>query len=206
MSRAGRTARGAFGALTATLLAAASHGLAGGTLTPLAIVATFLLALPLCVLLAGRIGSLWRLGVGVTAAQLLYHWSFAGLGSGAFGGSVGQVSTDAVSPHLSHAAPISFIPALADAAADSGANEAWMWASHAIAAVLTIALMHRGEQAVVRFIRVLRETMPVRMPQAVRLPQRGAILAAVETPVHRAQERTRSAINRRGPPLRAFSF
>ena len=205
MSRAVRTARGAFGALVATLLAAASHGIAGGTTTPLAIIATFLVALPLCVLLAGRVGSLWRLALAVAPAQLLYHWSFAGLGtvsgsaSAALPGSAGAVSGFAESAHLGHFAPASFAPALVEA----GAGDAAMWFSHAIAAVLTIALMHRGERAALHLIRVLRETMPVRVPRTVRLPQREAILVTAAPCRPRPKRIFLSAISHRGPPATA---
>lgn len=99
MSRAVRTARGTFGALAATVLAAASHSLAGGTSTLVAVVATAVFALPLCVLLAGRVGSLWRLAAAVVPAQFAFHWMFASLGvvSVQPGGAA-----EAVSPHAAH--------------------------------------------------------------------------------------------------------
>src|SRR5690606_28685168 len=96
-TRAARTARGALGAGAATLLAAVSHALAGGTITPLAVGATALLALPLCVGLAGRIGSLWRLSLAVGASQFLYHWSFWGLGTSSAPGGA-----EPVPHHASH--------------------------------------------------------------------------------------------------------
>lgn len=206
MSRAVRTARGAFGALATTLLAAASHGLAGGTATPLSIVATFLVALPLCVLLAGRVGSLWRLALAVAPAQLLYHWSFAGLGAAsgpaALSGRAPMHAASGVaeSAHHGHLVPASFAPALVEA----GAGDASMWLSHALAAALTIVLMHRGERAVVHLVRVLRETMPARVPHAVRLPQHGAILVT-ERPSRPCPQRIfLSAISHRGPPATAL--
>ena len=82
MSRASRTARGAFGALAATLLAAASHSLAGGSVTLFALVATSLLALPLCVALAGRAagdcGLVFGAALGTVTASCSYTPSISG--------------------------------------------------------------------------------------------------------------------------------
>lgn len=194
MSRAVRTARGAFGALAATLLAAASHGLAGGSATPLAVIATVVLALPLCVLLAGRVGSLWRLSLAVVPSQFVYHWSFAGLGAAPLSSEQGWGSA-----HSAHFAS-SEMASLAPGIAANGAADAWMWAAHALAAVLTIALMHRGERAAMHLVRVLRSTLPVRLPTAVRLPQRGAILACLTVDAPRVQRPFLSTISHRGPP------
>ena len=203
MSRAVRTARGAFGALAATLFAAASHSFAGGTATPLAVLATALLALPLCVLLAGRAGSLWRLALAVGSAQFVYHWSFAGLGMASglgadqLRGSAAAQTAFLAGPHAAHLEPSSFAPALAAA----GSADATMWLSHAVAAVLTIALLHRGEVCVLRLLRVLRETVPVRLPSAARLPQRPAILVAACDSLPRTTRVCLSAISHRGPPV-----
>lgn len=198
MSRAVRTARGAFGALAATLLAAVSHACAGGEITPLAVIATALLALPLCVLFAGKVGSLWRLALAVTAAQFVYHWSFSGLGASVTLNTNG----DPVSPHAVHLgmlAPASFTPDIA-ASSSNGDASAWMWAAHALAAVLTIALMHRGEQAALHLARVLRTVLPAQVPSAVRLPVRPAILEFFTALPSCAEPAFLSAISHRGPP------
>lgn len=202
MSRAARTARGAFGALTATLLAATSHACAGGAVTPLAVLATALFALPLCVLLAGKMGSLWRLSLAVVTAQFIYHWSFSGLGlatpSLASSSSPGSLS-EPVSPHAAH---LGMLPSAFFAADTTPAfvADAWMWAAHALAAVLTIALVHRGERAAMHLIQVLRDAVPVRVPAAVSLPARPAILDFFTASPSRAQPNFLSAISYRGPP------
>lgn len=196
MSRAVRTARGAFGALSATLFAAASHACAGGAVTPIAVITTVLFALPLCVLLAGRTGSLWRLSIAVVAAQFVYHWSFSGLGLAATTGA----PESPVSPHAAHLgllSPALFMPETA-AAVSPGLS---MWAAHLVAAMLTIALMHRGERAALHLARVLRSAAPVRVPLAVRLPARPAILEFFATLPARTQRDFLSAISYRGPPL-----
>lgn len=201
MSRSVRTARGAFGAFAATLLAAASHSIAGGTATPLGLIATAVIALPLCVLLAGRVGSLWRLGIAVIAAQFAYHWSFSGLGAvstvqssgSGFGGSA----------HESHLGlqNLEAMSALhtADLLSAGGAGVT-MWVSHAVAAVATIALLHSGERAAMHLLRVLRSALPARLPAAVALPQRVAILAPLTERVSVATQHFLSSMSHRGPP------
>lgn len=198
MSRAVRTARGAFGALAATLLAAVSHSLAGGVMTAFAIVATALFALPLCVLLAGKIGSLWRLAIAVSVAQFVYHWSFAGIGATQLGAAASGSNAEVVSPHAAHLgllAATPFAPASGTASAD-----AWMWAAHALAAALTVALMHSGERAFLHIVRLLRSAVPVRIPGAIRLPARPAILETFYAAPARVAPVFLSAISHRGPP------
>lgn len=194
MTRAVRTARAVFGAFAATLLAAVSHGLAGGEMTPVAVVATTVLAMPLCLLLAGKVGSLWRLTLAVVPAQFAYHWSFAGLGL------VQTRTTDgaaaAVSPHAHHLGAMNFMPELVSA----GSADLVMLAAHALAAIVTIALMHWGEHAAMRLLQLLRRTAPVHLPVAVQLPQRRAILVNFFTAAPRVRQIFLSAISHRGPP------
>lgn len=196
MNRAVRTARGGFGALAATLLAAASHALAGGSVTVFALAATGVLALPLCVALAGRAGSLWRLSVAVFVSQGLYHWSFAGIGAVQQRGSA-----PALAAHDHLGALSAFAPDLAEAASAG----AWMWVAHGVAAMLTIALLHRGEHALLHLIRLVRSAVPVRVPRAVALPARPAILAPLPEPERTNAQVFLSAITHRGPPAPAFS-
>lgn len=204
MSRAVRTARGAAGALIASLFAAASHALAGGIITPLAVIATTILALPLCVALAGRTGSLWRLSLGVAASQFVYHWTFAGLGmpstlaTGAE--SSGATASAPVSPHAAHLSALPFTPELIS----SGAADAWMWLSHAVAAALTIALMHRGERAALTLARVILRALPVTVPRPLNVPERTPPLLEFRTPL-RLRAALLSPISHRGPPARSFS-
>lgn len=211
MTRAARTARGAFGAVAATLLAAASHSMAGGSAAPIAIAATAILAMPLCIALAGRIGSLWRLSIAVLASQALFHWSFSGLGATGASPASQAGGGLAVSPHAAHFdALASFAPQLATAAGagghGAGSHDALMWLAHAAAAVCTIALLHRGEQAATRFLRVLRETVAVHLPAMVRVPMRPASLGGFALPERRTSQIPLRTIRLRGPPASAFSF
>lgn len=200
--RRGRVARGTLAAIAATLLAAASHALGGAAVTPLSVAATVLLSWPICVALAGRVASLWRLSAAVAVSQFLYHWSFAGLGipSGA------ATAARSGGPHASHAVePIAFAPSLT-AAADAGAL---MWGAHAIAALATIALVVRGERALRTLGRLLRRVLfpavprPQPRPQSRTTRRRGA---SGDAPAGlRERLCSLSAISHRGPPFVRFA-
>jgi len=130
----------------------------------------------------------------------MYHWSFAGIGAvqdtTVVSGGLSQ------SPHLAHQGVLSLMPALSEVSA-AGASDASMWVSHAFAAAVTIALMYRGEQAALHLVRVLSETLPARLPLAVRLPGRGSTVASYASPVRVISRRFLGAITHRGPPLPA---
>lgn len=197
MSRAQRTARGAAGAVATTVLAGASHALAGGEVTWLALLATSVLALPLCVALAGRVGSLWRLSLGVGVSQFVYHWSFSSLGVSAASGSAPATTGVAAGPHAAHWSAVAFVPG----AASADAAGWWMWVMHAVAALVTVALIHRGEQAVLGIFALLRLALPRALPREIRLSWHPA-------PIHffsragglREGLVFLSAITHRGPP------
>lgn len=199
VSRPVRTLRGFLGATVATLFAAASHALAGGDISGLGIVVTGILALPLCVLLAGRIASLWRLTLAVGAAQFLYHWAFAGLGAASVSGA--SAETGPVSPHAAHLAAMqSFTPDGLGASPD-----AVMWLSHALAAAVTVALLYRGERAGLALLRIFSRAVPLvvgslRMPTPAR-PR--LTLISIPSAAMRLRDRllTAAAITHRGPPL-----
>ena len=162
MRRDVRVARGTAGAFVATLLAAISHAAAGGEITAFAVIATTVLALPVCVALAGRIASLWRLTVGVAFSQFLYHWCFASLG-------VAQSAAEPVvsaAPHARHMAQLeSFVPSVAAA----GVADALMWIAHSLAAVLTITILYRGERAVLALRNLLGRCVDQRVLGELRL-------------------------------------
>lgn len=176
-------------------MAATSHAAAGGTITPLAVLATALVALPLCVALAGRLGSLWRLALAVCASQFLYHWSFWSLGASSAAGSGTPV------PRHDHGAQLAAAFSLAPAGPGaSGAADAWMWMSHGFAAALTIVLLHRGERAAMALAELIRRALPVEAPHAVALPEPAPLRTRFSSsPLH---ERLvfLSGISHRGPP------
>lgn len=203
MSRAVRSLRGTAGALSATLIAAISHAIGGEQVSLFAIVATAILALPLCVALAGRVGSLWRLVLAVTSSQFLFHWSFSGLGAGA--APFAASGSDGSVPPGSHAAHLVALRSFAPQLAESASPGAVMWISHGLAAILTIALLHRGERAFLAVLRIVSRALPVSRPRAV------PVVTPPRLPLADARARLRPqvalgcGISYRGPPLGSFS-
>lgn len=197
MSRAIRTTRGVLGASISTVLAAASHALAGGDISALSVIATALFVLPFCVALAGRTGSLWRLAVAVGGSQFFYHWTFSGIGVGVAGFN----PLDAFSSS-SHAAHFAALQGFAPAVIDAAAADATMWILHAVGALLTVALLARGERAIMHLVRVVRRALPLSAAFDV-----SAMHAPLVSPAHIAtstltdQFLARSPLSRRGPPL-----
>ncbi|UTX52216.1 hypothetical protein [Leucobacter aridicollis] len=194
MSRQARTARGAMGAALATVLAAASHSLAGGEVSGFAVVVTAIIALPVCVLLAGRVGSLWRVGLAVGASQFLYHWAFAGIGASA------SFSLGASFPMGSHAAHLSSLQLFVPDVVEAGSADTLMWALHAVAAGVSTILISRGERAVLALGRSLRRVLPQQLtPAAFERPVAGPV--CIEAHVLRDQIARFSAWSLRGPPV-----
>ncbi|MEV5042030.1 hypothetical protein [Microbacterium sp. LMI1x-1-1.1] len=142
-SRVSRVARGALAASVATWAALLSH-VAGGGQVPgwLGIAVPFALSLFVCTALAGRRLSLPRLALAVTGSQLLFHTLFV----------IGTITPSAM-PHEHHMA------LMTDAGGTAAAicADPLMWAMHGLAAVLTIALLHRGERAAQRLFAVAAE-------------------------------------------------
>ena len=188
--------RGAIGAAMATVLAAASHSLAGGEVAPVSLLVTAVIALPFCVALAGKIASAWRVLLAVGASQFLYHWAFAGLGvtSGFPAGSQA-----ALGPHAAHLASLErFVPTVAAA----GSADSLMWALHAVAAVISTVLIVRGEAAVLALGKSLRRVLP--RPFALAAIQRPSLPVLLrEAPRLRDQLLNYLAWSLRGPPISA---
>ena len=200
MPRALRVARGGAGAVGATLLAALSHSIAGGDITWLAIVATMIVAWPLCTALAGRVGSLWRLSIAVVAAQFLFHWSFAGLGISA---SAAGSSLLGGGHHAGHAVSHAGHSMAAVGLAPSMGADTTMWMMHALAAILTISLLHRGERAAVALAGLVRRALPFSVPPLRVVESRLARLRRTVTARAALSNGLFSpaAITHRGPPL-----
>ncbi|MDQ4215871.1 hypothetical protein [Microbacterium capsulatum] len=145
-TRAGRTFRGLIAALVATFVASVSHALADGAPAPLlGVVLALVFAAPVCVALAGRRLSWTRLSIAVALSQFAFHGLML-VGVGAGSGSLASVPGG----HL-HGAEM--VKALGATALPAGAlhpdhSGIGMWIAHAIAAVLTVLALGRGEQAV----------------------------------------------------------
>ncbi|MGJ0203857.1 hypothetical protein [Leucobacter sp. gxy201] len=198
--RSVRTLRGIAGSMIATLFAATSHAAAGGEITGLAVLVTATLSLPLCVLLAGRVASLWRLAVAVGGSQFLYHWVFAGLGAGA-GAPAGGT------PIPLHAAHLEALQSFAPTATPAAAGTA-MWVWHAVAAALTIALVHRGERAALALLRLVRRAAVPRFDFGAPTAPRCSRPRLSPAPPSALRDRLLgiAAITHRGPPSAAQSI
>lgn len=208
MPRALRVARGGAAAAGATLIAALSHSLAGGDMSGLAMVATAIVAWPLCTALAGRVGSLWRLSIAVTAAQFLFHWSFAGLGTSTrIAGSplIGGGHHAAHAGHGMIAGDGLVSGGLANGLAPSMGADTTMWLLHAVAAILTITLLHRGERAVIALAGLILRALPFPAPRLRVAEVRAALRRPVASPRRMVGNGLFSpaAITHRGPPLHA---
>lgn len=142
-SRTPRVARGAVVASVATFTALLSHVVAGGAVPgPLGILAPWLLALMASTLLAVA-PSLVRLGASVLVSQALFHTLFV----------MGAATPAATMPAMSHHdhGAMSMAMDAAGTARTSGFLAALcadpaMWTLHAVAAVVTVALLYRGER------------------------------------------------------------
>jgi hypothetical protein len=201
-SRAGRARRawrGIAAAGFATFVATASHVAVTGAAPGVANLALALgLAAPICVLLTARAPSWWRLSVAVVLSQVLFH-SLLALDLGGASSDGGAVSGGRM---LHHGAPSIVADAAASAlpALHHGADSPWMWAAHALAAVITIAALGSGERALRRLAEVLTDTfralVPFRTPRPAAAP-----IAAPAPSLLPAGIAVLSSMRRRGPPL-----
>jgi hypothetical protein len=198
-SRGPRVLRGLAAASIATFVALLSHVAAGGGLPgPIGILLPWLLAVLICIALAGRRLSVWRLGFSVVASQGLFHVLFV-LGAGPVDGSatVGHV----------HGTRGMALESSGVAHGDIG-----MWIAHVIAGVATIALLHRGELAVRALVSAGAELAVVFTTRFVRNGFGHRTDAVrLRLPAAMTADRLRPlgwdplAVARRGPPVGAVS-
>ncbi|MER7798057.1 hypothetical protein [Microbacterium sp. NPDC096154] len=197
-TRQQRVLRGAVWASVATLLAATSHTLAGGAApSPLLVAAVAVLLTPATAALAGPRPGLGRLAAVVPLGQAAFHGVFALLGS-----PTGTASGGA--PHVHGAADLLQRSAQAAAAVPDvvapPAESAAMYVAHAIAALVTVALLWRGERLVRAVaggvVAVLRRFGLTRAPLVAR-----PVSPAAAPAVRRAAAVLLSSASRRGPPL-----
>ena len=187
-SRWSRVARGLAAGTAATLVAAASHSVAGGRVPGWAGVTLALcFAVIVSIALSGRGMSLVRLSASIVISQLAFHLVFSTIG-----GAGEVVSTE-------HHGPMILRGAETVTHASGG-----MWFTHGLAALLTIIALRFGERAVYG----LRETgwmiASALLPFSASplLPFIPAPQPAVEQHiVPRIVRTSLAAIGTRGPPL-----
>ena len=207
-TRWARVARGWIVAVFSTFVAALSHTLGGGSAPGvLAVVLSLAFAGILCIGLAGRTLSLWRMGLSVGLSQLIFHGLFS-LGTPGGALTAGTVSGQGAGAHQHQV--VTGLVSSADAVTTVGvpvhgmfAHDAGMWVAHAAAALLTVVALRHGERAfwslfstAVLAIRSLWEPLA---PVAVRgVGHRAPAAARVFLP--RALSTLLSTMRHRGPP------
>ncbi|HEY0247202.1 MAG TPA: hypothetical protein VGC45_02980 [Gryllotalpicola sp.] len=190
-----RALRGTVAAALAVFVAALFH-VAGGGATPgtLGIVVSVALAVPASVLLAGRRTRLWSLTTSVVLSQLAFHLLFS-LGQPSrvrFAGDIGMAGMPGM--HLRVVG--------AGGTASVDLTQPVMWASHLVAALITIAAIHRGERVLRRMLglAVLVLLRALRLARTRPLP-RLRVLVDAALPAARRAWFLRGALRHRGPPL-----
>ncbi|MFC4243717.1 hypothetical protein ACFOYW_10055 [Gryllotalpicola reticulitermitis] len=187
-----RALRGIAAAALAVFVAAWFHIAAGGVApTPLAMLASFLLASPASVLIAGRRLRLWRTVVIVALNQFAFHALFG----------LGQPSSVRFSGGGDMAGmPGMRIDVTGGAASVSYAASA-MWAGHAIAGLLTIGAICFGERVLRRMLELASRFIirALRLAQVRAFPPLRLAAPAFASPFGLQRILSR-AIRRRGPP------
>ncbi|MGJ0388526.1 hypothetical protein [Microbacterium sp. CGR1] len=152
-SRKPAVVRGFAASTLAIFTALAGHVTGGGEMPGvLGLVVPWVLSLMICVLLAGRRLSVTRLSISVALSQFLFHTLFV----------LGTISPSGAStPHV-HGAPLILPPSTG--IPEAVVADSSMWLGHAVAAMLTVLALHRGE----RLAMALRQLAA----QAVRWVQR----------------------------------
>ncbi|MFB9775910.1 hypothetical protein [Brevibacterium otitidis] len=223
-ARRRRLLRGSAAATAATLIALAFHVIGGGSLpNPLGVIVPLALSHPICIILAGRNLSLWRLSVSVAASQAIFHLLFLVFTGPAapgpatalerhmlhHGGHGGPAGHGVLAGHGGHGGPVG-----ADVLAVAGGGHAGhdhsslpMLAAHLAAGAITVAMIYWAETLLTRIgacarllIRALLPVIP-RVPVLAAHPQLRIALCWVE-PLRPCL--LRSPVLSRGPPVLAF--
>jgi hypothetical protein len=192
-------ARGWAVAVFSTFVAALSHTLAGATVPgALAVVVSLAFAGILCIGLAGRALSLWRVACSVVASQVIFHGLFS---LGAPGGMLasGVNSDGSIHGHLavSLSEPVSPVHAAAG-------HDAVMPVSHLIAALVTIAAIRYGDTAHRALATAARLAVLRLLEPAIQVAGSPSLLhkaRAVESVIPHRERIVLSSMRHRGPPV-----
>jgi hypothetical protein len=200
-TRWARFARGWLAALFSTLVAAASHTLAGGE-SPSAISLALALAFAgiTCVALTGKTVSPLRLTAAVVLSQLAFHTMFSTIGT-----STALAPTGGTGAHQ-HGASAGLLQG-ASPVGESAMHhqDARMWLGHAVAAAITIVALRYGEAAFWRMrgialllVRTVLAFVPA-VPLLPRTPRRAVVAGHLFMP--RCTRFLRLSLGLRGPPV-----
>lgn len=166
--RTARATRGLAAAGFSTVVALASHVLAGGDLPSLlGVLVPLVFATSACVALAGLARSWLRLSVSVALSQVLFHTLFV---IGAAGTSTAVVGAGG-GTHAGHGAEptVLALGSTGSAMAHAGHSGAWMWVAHAAAALVTVVTLHRGEAVLARLTELADRLVAVLFVPVTRL-------------------------------------
>lgn len=185
--RATRVVRGLGAGASATLVAAASHSVAGGRMPSLVgITLALFAAVIVSIVLAGWGRSVGRLAASIVLSQLGFHLLFSTIGG------AGEVV------HGAHHTVVVTSAAQSMTHASGG-----MWAAHAIAAGFTIALLQFAGAAFAELRNTGRMLLARLRPRifSVRPLDRAPRPAAESRAVPRLVRESIEAIGTRGPPV-----
>lgn len=188
--------RGFAASSVAIFTALAGHVTSGGLMPGmLGIAVPWVLSFMVCVLLAGRRLSVVRLAASVAISQFLFHVLFV----------LGAITPAVAMTGHQHGAHLmmSDSSGVAEAIAAGG----MMWFGHALAALVTVVALHRGERLLLglrdlaqRSIRWLRRRLDIVAPRPL-LPAPAVAPAVAVTPLRSAL--LLAPLRGRAPPLLA---
>lgn len=185
----------------ATFIALMSHVAGGGAVPQLLGVAVpWTLSLMVCTVLAGRALSLTRLTIAVMISQALFHALFV------LGASAGP-ARETMHVH-DHGGMLDAVTSTSIATVGSASGmlaDSTMWIAHAVAAVITVAALYRGEPALLRLHELARtvRTWVGRLVSAFDVPRPdhpSRVHASTHRVVFRPLDHSASSQTRRGPP------
>lgn len=159
------------------------------------VLVALVLALPVCVFLAGRALSWVRLAAAVSISQLLFHALLSV--PLAFSGA----PVPAGGHHAVSSSTLSSSTSMAAAMPDHTMADGSMWVAHAIAALITVMMLGRGEQAVLAVARLLGLAGLVALRLFVPLRPFRVLRVFVAEPVLALPGRLFSVVRWRGPPV-----
>lgn len=204
VSRHARLGRGMLAATFAVAMAAISHSVAGGSIaSPLSVVLGLALAAMVCVPLAARRMSWPALVAGVGVSQILFHMLFEFFGPAVAAPSMLPVAATAHDhAAMPVGAPALSVPVAIDPVHIAAHDAPLMWLAHAAAAVLTIAMLRRGEAAIWRLLELAVGWVIRRMPRIhLPVPLASHVARAVDAPPFaRLTVVLLDSLRYRGPP------
>lgn len=187
--------RGAVAASLATFIALLSHVAAGASMPgALGIAVPWVLSLAVCTMLAGRRLSLARLSIAVAVSQALFHVLFV----------LGTVTLAGTSSPHGHGSPALLRFAAPDAPAAAG-GDLVMTGAHLVAAAITVAVLHRGEQLAYQLLHLARRLRRwvrghVTVVLGAPVPRRVCATAPATSRRLRTASHRVTPVGRRGPP------